>query len=323
MEVQTSEQTPKSQSRRGLNFSAFEDEMLCKAWLETEKDPVVLSNQLKQAYWDRVVDTYNQLMGSLTIRTTTSLMSRWSTIQKSVGDFCGFLTQLETSQNSLTTLEWINEAKRVYHTVYGQPFKFENCWNLLKGTPKWEEYCSAKGNTKKAKSALNVDITTSGLGASSTPTTPSPTPSTPSSAPFELDVDPISLDAPCKERVIRRKVENERKNDECGQYMAKVDEANIVLKNFLSAFDARLQKSEEIALRELQLKEQKMLERKIEKEQKIMDMDLSSMPPMRRDYYLARQKEILARWTASGQFGGSNEGHSGLQSEENSGGGTV
>ncbi|PIA57167.1 hypothetical protein AQUCO_00600120v1 [Aquilegia coerulea] len=151
---------------------------------------------------------------------------------------------------------------------------------------------ATRGNTKKAKPALDGDISTSGLGASSTPTTPSSTPSTP------------STDVHCKERVIRRKVEIERKTDECGHYMTQVDEANILLKNFLSAFDACLQKSEEIALRQLHLKEQKMLERKIEKEQKIMDMGLSGMLPMQRDYYLARQKEILARWTASGQFGG-------------------
>ncbi|KAL5722977.1 hypothetical protein ACHQM5_006430 [Ranunculus cassubicifolius] len=313
METQTSKQV--AGTHRGTNFSASEDETLCKAWLTTEKDLVALETNI--SYWDRIVDTFNQLMGKETTRTTTSLMSRWFVIQRSVSKFCGFLDQLEKGdEKGLTELDRIIKAKRAYHLAQGHPFKFESCWNLLKGAARWEEFWSARVNTKKAKPNVDIDVNAIGLGAS--PTSPPSTPSTPSSVPIVSDIDPISLYDPSKERIIRRKLEKERMTEDSNPYTVKVHEANMVLKTFLSDFNARLQKSEEIALRELQMKEQTMLERKHEKEQQIMDMDLNGMPTIRRDYYLARQKEILARWNLSAQ--GSTDGHSGLQSEGNSGG---
>ena len=38
------------------NFSAYEDNMLCKSWLEISRDPVVNTGQRKEAFWIRVLN---------------------------------------------------------------------------------------------------------------------------------------------------------------------------------------------------------------------------------------------------------------------------
>lgn len=41
------------------NFSAYEDNLLCKSWLEISCDPVINTGQKRLSFWVRVVERYN------------------------------------------------------------------------------------------------------------------------------------------------------------------------------------------------------------------------------------------------------------------------
>jgi hypothetical protein len=48
----------KKVSRREKNYSIQKDEMLCSAYINVSKDPIVGCNQPIGAYWDRVWEYY-------------------------------------------------------------------------------------------------------------------------------------------------------------------------------------------------------------------------------------------------------------------------
>ncbi|KAL5710213.1 hypothetical protein ACHQM5_020804 [Ranunculus cassubicifolius] len=118
-----------SKSNIAKHFSIQEDENICRAWMAC-----IVVAYSKKGLWERVLDRFNKLMGSVTNRTLASLMSRWSTIHASVNKFCGCLEQLERANLGGTTQEKMKWAKVLYASG-SEPFRFESCWRLVKDMP--------------------------------------------------------------------------------------------------------------------------------------------------------------------------------------------
>ncbi|PIA37776.1 hypothetical protein AQUCO_03000360v1 [Aquilegia coerulea] len=312
---------------RGPNFTLMEDETICKAWLSVKEKQFDGSTQM--IFWDRVLEAYNKLMGAPTDRDTKGISRRWSAMQQSINVFCGFLNQLETTKKGDTSLQSrIVGAKRLYSVSKKCPFKWEGCWEILKDHPNWKEYQMMKTGTtqakKKIKRALEIDSNAI-EGASSTPTTPVSQPTTPALIPLDSDIQPTSMDALLTKKKSERLDEKEKtkNSEEQINHLSKVvEESNSLLKTFISSIDERLGRSEDIARRNLQLKEEKfrqrqleMRERQFERDRKIMDMNLDHMPPMQRQFYELKQREICDRWNNGGPEVG-NGGNSGGELEE-------
>ena len=82
------------------NFSAYEDNMLCKSWLEISCDPVVNTDQRKEAFWIRVLNRCNFKCGSYPTRIQKSIMSRWDHIKAEVSKFSGYMAEMIRSNPS-------------------------------------------------------------------------------------------------------------------------------------------------------------------------------------------------------------------------------
>jgi hypothetical protein len=76
---------PRNQPRRTKNFSAREDEMIARAWLNVSMDPVEGSE--RASYWKRIHDYYQSNRDFKSDRNQCSVTHRWSTIQDSVCRF--------------------------------------------------------------------------------------------------------------------------------------------------------------------------------------------------------------------------------------------
>jgi hypothetical protein len=63
------------------NFSAYEDNVLCKSWLEISCDAATNTGQRKEAFWGRVVSRYNSQCRDYPERTLKSITSRWDHIK--------------------------------------------------------------------------------------------------------------------------------------------------------------------------------------------------------------------------------------------------
>src|SRR6266540_5513481 len=76
------------------NFSAYEDNVLCKAWLEISCDPVTNTGQRKESFWARVLNRYNSQRSNYPERSQKSLMSRWDYIKAEVSKFSGYMAEM-------------------------------------------------------------------------------------------------------------------------------------------------------------------------------------------------------------------------------------
>ena len=77
-------------SQRSKNFSQEDDCLLVSVWLNTSKDPITGVEQQTKQFWAHV---------------QISISSRWQEINREVGKFVGFVTQIENRQQSGMTEE--------------------------------------------------------------------------------------------------------------------------------------------------------------------------------------------------------------------------
>lgn len=89
--------------RRTKNFSKEEDMLLVSAYLNTTVDPITGNQQKHDAFWARVHIYFEEYNTAMPQRSQSSIMSRWSVINKDCAKFCGCYTQVESLQRSGAT----------------------------------------------------------------------------------------------------------------------------------------------------------------------------------------------------------------------------
>jgi len=82
-----------------------EDMLLVSAWLNVSLDPVVGSNQSRDAFWKRIEAYYHSNKDFPSTRNKKSMQGRWSTINTMVQKFCGYYAQAVRAKKSGTTAE--------------------------------------------------------------------------------------------------------------------------------------------------------------------------------------------------------------------------
>jgi hypothetical protein len=87
-------------SQRSKNFSPEEDCLLVSTWLNTSKDPITGVEQQTKQFGARVHVYFVKNGGNLNNRSQISISSRWQEINREVGKFVGFVTQIENRQQS-------------------------------------------------------------------------------------------------------------------------------------------------------------------------------------------------------------------------------
>jgi len=92
-------------SQRSKNFSPEEDCLLVSARLNTSKDPITGVKQQTKQLWARVHAYFVENGGNLFNRSQISISSRWQEINREVGKFVRFVTQIENHQQSGMTEE--------------------------------------------------------------------------------------------------------------------------------------------------------------------------------------------------------------------------
>jgi len=92
-------------SQRSKNFSPEKDYLLVSAWLNTSKDPITGVEQQTKQLWARVHAYFVENGENLNNRFEISISSTWQEINREVGKFVGFVTQIENRQQSRMTEE--------------------------------------------------------------------------------------------------------------------------------------------------------------------------------------------------------------------------
>ena len=95
----------RKKSQRSKNFSPEEDCLLVSAWLNTSKDPITGVEQQTKQFWARVHAYFVENGENLNNRSQISISNRLQEINREVGKFVRFVTQIENRQQSGMTEE--------------------------------------------------------------------------------------------------------------------------------------------------------------------------------------------------------------------------
>lgn len=91
-----------SSSARGKSFSSEQDEAICRAFLSITEDPIIGNSQSRSHFWTRVLEEYKSKTND-SLRSESSMKSRWQIIQKSCNKFRGCLRSVqELHQSGIT-----------------------------------------------------------------------------------------------------------------------------------------------------------------------------------------------------------------------------
>ncbi|XP_018837776.2 uncharacterized protein LOC109003892 [Juglans regia] len=103
----------RKRSHRGGNFTVEEDNQLVSAWLNVSLDVIQGNDQRATQLWNRIYEYFHKYKKPCSLeRFVVSLMSRWSTIQKSTNKFCRFLFQIESMHPQVVLTSKIRFKRR-------------------------------------------------------------------------------------------------------------------------------------------------------------------------------------------------------------------
>ena len=140
--------TKKKSTNRTPNFSAEEDAALTKAWVSVSEQADVGTDQDAQCFWNGIYDKYKAILVEdgakteqwlLETRTVSALQCRWRRqINKSCQLFLSIMRRIiQENHSGWNTEDVKNEAARRYRTQEKTDFKFMQCWQIVKGKPKF------------------------------------------------------------------------------------------------------------------------------------------------------------------------------------------
>ncbi|KAG2666020.1 hypothetical protein I3760_15G036100 [Carya illinoinensis] len=223
--------------------------------------------------WKRIHKYFEENKKFDRLRNYTSLMNRWSTIQKLQISFV------------------IGKAKVMFLELEKKSFNFDHCWRVLRFHPKWVEHMDMVKPKKK----------------------PSSHDSTPNSINLGEDEDFHVASSNLERPIGRKAEKEKRKRKEMTNSdslvvlneMAEIRKSKLVLMQEARDHDNKMLclRQEEVSLKqdELRIQKEKVLLQQVKtrleekkEDERIMTLNTSAMPPMLQQYYLQRQMEILA-----------------------------
>jgi len=283
--------TTKSSQGRTKNFSSAEDILLVSAWLNVDMDPVQGVDQSQGTYWRRIYKYFHANKTFESTRTEVSLMNRWCGIQHDVNVFCRCVARIEAKNQSGSIVDdKIAHACALFKAEdkKERKFNFMHCWNILKDKPKWMDKRKEIGTAKKTSNKKRKTMAIS-----------APASVVPADAPAALAVagdvsEPAGRPDEKKEKQkLRQQKLRQCLTMEAVDYlMAKKKEADLEkdLKKEERCNKAFALQEERIKLEREKFEFQRELE-----EDRIIDLDLSTMTYKQQQYYEDRKNKILAR----------------------------
>ncbi|KAE8821458.1 hypothetical protein D1007_00229 [Hordeum vulgare] len=294
--------TEKAKSNKGKNWSSEEDKILIAAWGNTSLDSVG-TDQNRDAYWARISEYYNShKMSSWPERNANAINCSYTLINKETARFRGCLQQILNREESGRTIEeklyvQTNDAHIMFKEMdlkKKKPFTLMHCYVELSKYPKWQtkELETSRKKQKKTVGASPGTSTNDLADASSVRT----------------DATSIHRDALEHEQrpdgVKKDKLRKGKADDSACKLSLEIvwaakqekDDIKEAAKNARYAQQFELRK-EEIALKKKEdaRNEREDARRQFELDERVMLIDTSGMTDMQKQFYQAKQNEILAR----------------------------
>ncbi|CAL4975054.1 unnamed protein product [Urochloa decumbens] len=295
----------KAARNKQSNFSSYEDNLLCKSWLEIGNDAITNTGQRKEAFWSRVVERYNFVgEGKYLKRSQKSIMSRWEYIKAEVNKFSGHMAEMIRSNPSgMSDADKSVAAAANFAAIEKHNFTLMHCWRILKDEPKWMELKSKMDTPQNSSSSAHM------LNLNLDPDDPSPASS--------AGKRPMGRDA-------TKSAKKKALSSGSSEYASKIHDLNVQkielfkdaeverkarLDEIVALEKAKAEEAREHRKRTLELEEkrlaldQKRLEMEAEKKEQeedehILAINLVECQPIQRLYYQELQQSIFEKMMA-------------------------
>ncbi|KAL4625750.1 hypothetical protein ACB092_05G047400 [Castanea dentata] len=274
------ENASSTKGKRGANFSVEEDQLLVSAWLNTSVDPVNSNEQTQATFRQKVWEYFKQYNKSGSMRTITSLLSRWGLISERTNKFAGCMAKVNARHKSgITEQDQITNVKALFLEIHKKPFLLEHCWLMLKDQPKFAN--------------LN------GRSRASVPLTPKSTSIGEGGEGGEGDCgsrlgDDCNLERPISKKAEKANRRNKATGKDVGEYLTKKmkfieEREKLTIEKERSEEKLKIEK-EKVMIEKNKFEMQYMLE-----EERIMMKDTSGLTGAQKAFYEQLQEEIMAK----------------------------
>ncbi|WVZ91553.1 hypothetical protein U9M48_037706 [Paspalum notatum var. saurae] len=288
-------------SQRGKAFNKEEDRVICSAFLNVSKDPIIGNNQSSGSYYQRLHEYFVENMDGGTTRSQVAISNRWLSIQRAVNTFCGCLSTVERIDSSgKTERDRLADAVKMFEDR--EPWALMHCWEILKDEPKWNDKM-LELNSGANSTRVNQEL-----------------PGNPGGQSISEHADNDPLDRP-EGRDTAKKRRNRAAGDNTASSTAvevlqsmhersqkKDDKEDTQMAQILQRKDAKIElqqrngKKMEIEKEKLQLTREEVQMRKdqtkvemLKAKAHFMGQDLEKLAPHLREYYISIQREIMER----------------------------
>ncbi|KAG0526047.1 hypothetical protein BDA96_06G111500 [Sorghum bicolor] len=140
---QTSQDLPVANDEEAVEVQTFEVDARrsAKKGLSHSKDPIHGANKKGTKFWGRIKEYFDGHKKSTISRTETSIMHRWTIIQKDVHKFCCVYDKITRRNASGATIQdMINQALTTFKGIdeENKSFTLMHCYDILKDEDKWK-----------------------------------------------------------------------------------------------------------------------------------------------------------------------------------------
>ncbi|XP_020405007.2 glutathione S-transferase T3-like [Zea mays] len=309
--------------KRSANFSQQEDALVVSAWLNISLDPVNGTNQTRGTFWKRVYNYYHNHKTFPSYRSQSSISHRWGFILESVNKFCACISDIEGRRQSGVTLQdKIVQAMALYKSrdKDNKSFQCMHCWNILRNQPKWHEKRKLMDDLKKVANKKHKTNIVSSPGTI-TPIINESSNSNPindnSRPEEETPKRPIGIKK--SKEVMRRggaesymeaskhfwdkkkecDAEKEKKKEERFNMAYEIEKERLQLDQVRASTEQMRAATEQVRAaneaKNLEVKNSELQMKKMLEEERIMTMELDTMPEHLQQFYRNLQNEIIAR----------------------------
>ncbi|MGL5935466.1 MAG: hypothetical protein ACRCZI_07560, partial [Cetobacterium sp.] len=145
----------KKKDEPASHFSPYEDVLLCKAFISTSEDPIVGTDQTKEALYDRVHLKYNELLvaenADPKYRRDRKPVSCYNRLKRKIlPDITLFnpiyRKVIEKNESGKTMEDKMNDALDNYHQEFGSCFKYHHCLEIIWQIPLYDPMADESGS---------------------------------------------------------------------------------------------------------------------------------------------------------------------------------